>query len=79
MHNLHLNAEQFEFRDTVRDFVAQKVKPFALKSAARGGPIGRRRRINRLCIMTTCRRCSCERDRSNKRGVDSRFALSKVL
>jgi len=31
MYNLHLNAEQLEFRDTVRDFVAQEIKPLALK------------------------------------------------
>jgi alkylation response protein AidB-like acyl-CoA dehydrogenase len=31
MYNLHLSAEQLEFRDTVRDFVAQEVKPIALK------------------------------------------------
>src|SRR5258706_5886145 len=33
MYNLHLPAEQLEIRDTVRDFVAQEVKPIALKSA----------------------------------------------
>ena len=32
MYNLHLSAEQLEFRDTVRDFVAQEIKPIALKS-----------------------------------------------
>lgn len=31
MYNLHLSAEQLEFRDTVRDFVAQEIKPVALK------------------------------------------------
>jgi len=31
MYNLHLSAEQLEFRDTVRDFVAQEIKPAALK------------------------------------------------
>jgi alkylation response protein AidB-like acyl-CoA dehydrogenase len=31
MYNLHLSSEQLEFRDTVRDFVAHKVKPIALK------------------------------------------------
>jgi alkylation response protein AidB-like acyl-CoA dehydrogenase len=31
MYNLHLSAEQLEFRDTIRDFVAQEVKPIALK------------------------------------------------
>jgi alkylation response protein AidB-like acyl-CoA dehydrogenase len=31
MYNLHLSAEQLEFRDTVRDFVAQEIKPIALK------------------------------------------------
>jgi alkylation response protein AidB-like acyl-CoA dehydrogenase len=31
MYNLHLSAEQLEFRDTVRDFVSQEVKPIALK------------------------------------------------
>ena len=31
MYNLHLSAEQLEFRDTVRDFVTQEVKPIALK------------------------------------------------
>src|SRR5215217_2119526 len=28
--NLHLSAEQLEFRDTVRDFVQREVKPVAL-------------------------------------------------
>jgi alkylation response protein AidB-like acyl-CoA dehydrogenase len=32
MYNLHLSAEQLEIRDTVRDFVAQEIKPVALKS-----------------------------------------------
>jgi alkylation response protein AidB-like acyl-CoA dehydrogenase len=31
MYNLHLSAEQLEIRDTVRDFVAQEIKPFAEK------------------------------------------------
>ena len=31
MYNLHLSAEQLEFRDTVRDFVRQEIKPVALK------------------------------------------------
>ena len=31
MYNLHLSAEQLEFRDTVRDFVTQVIKPVALK------------------------------------------------
>jgi len=30
MYNLHLTAEQLEIRDTVRDFVAQEVRPIAL-------------------------------------------------
>lgn len=30
MYNLHLTAEQIEFRDTVRDFVQSEVKPVAL-------------------------------------------------
>ncbi len=30
MYNLHLSAEQLEFRDTVREFVAQEVKPIAV-------------------------------------------------
>jgi len=30
MYDLHLNAEQIEFRDTVRDFVEKEVKPVAL-------------------------------------------------
>jgi acyl-CoA dehydrogenase len=29
MYNLHLSAEQLEIRDTVRDFVAQEIKPYA--------------------------------------------------
>ena len=33
MYNLHLSAEQLEIRDTVRDFVAQEVKPRALAPA----------------------------------------------
>ena len=32
MYNLHLSAEQLEIRDTVRDFVAQEIKPVVLKS-----------------------------------------------
>jgi alkylation response protein AidB-like acyl-CoA dehydrogenase len=32
MYNLHLSSEQLAFRDAVRDFVAQEVKPVALKS-----------------------------------------------
>jgi alkylation response protein AidB-like acyl-CoA dehydrogenase len=32
MYNLHLSAEQLEIRDTVRDFVAQEIKPWAIKS-----------------------------------------------
>ena len=31
MYNLHLSAEQLEFRDTVRVLVAQEIKPIALK------------------------------------------------
>jgi alkylation response protein AidB-like acyl-CoA dehydrogenase len=31
MYNLHLSPEQLEFRDTIRDFVAQEIKPIALK------------------------------------------------
>jgi alkylation response protein AidB-like acyl-CoA dehydrogenase len=31
MYNLHLTPEQIEIRDTVRDFVAQEIKPLALK------------------------------------------------
>jgi alkylation response protein AidB-like acyl-CoA dehydrogenase len=33
MYNLHLTAEQLEFRDTVRDFVDEKVKPVTLLSS----------------------------------------------
>lgn len=33
MYDLHLTAEQLEIRDTVRDFVAQEIKPVALKAA----------------------------------------------
>ena len=32
MYDLHLSAEQLEIRDTVRDFVAQKIKPVVLKA-----------------------------------------------
>ena len=32
MYSLHLSAEQLEFRDTVREFVNDKIKPFTLKS-----------------------------------------------
>jgi alkylation response protein AidB-like acyl-CoA dehydrogenase len=32
MYNLHLTAEQLEIRDTVRDFVAREIKPWANKS-----------------------------------------------
>jgi hypothetical protein len=31
MYDLHLTAEQLEIRETVRDFVAREIKPFALK------------------------------------------------
>ena len=31
MYNLHLSAEQLEIRDTVRDFVAQEIKPLGIK------------------------------------------------
>ena len=31
MYNLHLSPEQLQIRDTVRDFVAEVVKPLALK------------------------------------------------
>ena len=33
MYSLHLTAEQREIRETVRDFVAQEIKPIALKSS----------------------------------------------
>ena len=33
MYNLHLSAEQLEIRDTVRDFVAQEIKPAAIRPA----------------------------------------------
>jgi len=32
MYNLHLSAEQLEFRDTVREFLDRKVRPAALKA-----------------------------------------------
>lgn len=32
MYSLHLSAEQLEFRDMIRDFVAQEVQPVAIKS-----------------------------------------------
>src|SRR5262245_63960048 len=32
MYNLHLSAEQIEFRDTVRGFVEDEVKPVTLKA-----------------------------------------------
>src|SRR6187401_2779524 len=32
MYNLHLSPEQLEFRDTVRDFVEDEVKPVTLKA-----------------------------------------------
>src|SRR3954471_5808185 len=32
MYNLHLSPEQLEFRDTVRDFVDEQVKPVTLKA-----------------------------------------------
>ena len=32
MYNLHLSQEQLEIRDTVRDFVAHKIKPVVLKA-----------------------------------------------
>ncbi|MDH5535574.1 MAG: acyl-CoA dehydrogenase family protein [Betaproteobacteria bacterium] len=33
MYNLHLTAEQLEFRDTLRDFVEREIKPAALRPA----------------------------------------------
>ncbi len=33
MYSLHLSPEQLQIRDTVRDFVAQKIKPLALEPA----------------------------------------------
>jgi alkylation response protein AidB-like acyl-CoA dehydrogenase len=33
MYGLHLSAEQIEIRDTVRDFVAEKIRPIATSSA----------------------------------------------
>ena len=45
MYNLHLSPEQLEFRDTVRDFVDDEVKPVTLKAerldARRPQPAGR--------------------------------------
>ena len=35
MFNLHLSPEQLEFRDTVRDFVEEEVKPVTLKALIR--------------------------------------------
>jgi alkylation response protein AidB-like acyl-CoA dehydrogenase len=32
MFNLHLSPEQLEFRDTVRDFVEEEVRPVTLKA-----------------------------------------------
>src|ERR1041385_6156743 len=32
MYNLHLSPEQLEFRDTVREFVEEEVKPVTLKA-----------------------------------------------
>ena len=32
MYNLHLSPEQLEFRDTVRSFVNDEVKPVTLKA-----------------------------------------------
>ena len=32
MYSLHLSTEQLEFRDMIREFVAQEVKPAAIKS-----------------------------------------------
>jgi alkylation response protein AidB-like acyl-CoA dehydrogenase len=32
MYSLHLSTEQLEFRDMIRDFVAQEIKPVAIKS-----------------------------------------------
>src|SRR6266566_5156290 len=42
MYNLHLSPEQLQIRDTVRDFVAEVIKPLALKPArleARARPL----------------------------------------
>ena len=36
MYDLHLSAEQLEIRDTVRDFVAQEIKPITLAGRAAG-------------------------------------------
>jgi alkylation response protein AidB-like acyl-CoA dehydrogenase len=57
MYNLHLSAEQLEFRDTVRDFVNDEVKPFTLKSERldlgdRSLPVAVLRKASRMGLRT---------------------------
>ena len=57
MYNLHLTAEQLEFRDTVRDFVNDEVKPVTLKAdrldlADRSLPIDVLRKASQMGLRT---------------------------
>ena len=60
MYNLHLSPEQLEIRDTVRDFVAQEIKPVALDAEPS-------RRLRPAAARSTCstrpRRWGCARSR----------------
>ena len=57
MYDLHLSPEQIEFRDTVRDFVNDEVKPVTLNAdrldkADRSLPMGLLRQASRLGLRT---------------------------
>src|SRR4051812_4467990 len=57
MYNLHLSPEQLEFRDTVRDFVEDEVKPVTLKAdrldlSDRTLPVEMLRKASRMGLRT---------------------------
>ncbi len=63
MYNLHLSPEQFEFRDTVRDFVDDEVKPVTLKADRLD--LGDRTPVRRRCCARP-RRWDCARWRCRR-------------
>src|SRR5439155_620086 len=61
MFNLHLSPEQLEFRDTVRDFVEEEVKPVTLKAdrldlGDRTPPVEVLRKASQVGLATTATR-----------------------
>jgi len=57
MYNLHLSPEQIEFRDTVRDFVKDEVKPITLNAQRldlgdRSMPVGVLRKASQMGLRT---------------------------